>query len=287
MKLAQKAFTLIELLVVIAIIAILAAILFPVFAQAKLAAKKTVALSNAKQVALANYMYMEDYDDTLIKSFFGFPQAPACDWGTANGIFYNWRYALQPYCAKSTGLLGDPTNPFAGTSFWTSAYSSSTVNSSLPSNFATNTSVIGFANGGCAGLNDKNGQGTLDALQSPADTIIMTPSRTQWNDMPWTWGTFSGLAGGPSSGNMYNGWCINNTCPATGNGPIHAVGKVVTFVWADGHAKAKAYSQTLRMNDQTNDDWDSAQMLNLSTGVNFTYADRKAAVASGFFTEYK
>jgi prepilin-type N-terminal cleavage/methylation domain-containing protein len=59
----KRAFTLIELLVVIAIIAILAAILFPVFAQAKAAAKKTAALSNTKQLATASLMYASDFDD--------------------------------------------------------------------------------------------------------------------------------------------------------------------------------------------------------------------------------
>lgn len=59
----RHAFTLIELLVVIAIIAILAAILFPVFAQAKVAAKKTADLSNHKQTSLAFLMYENDYDD--------------------------------------------------------------------------------------------------------------------------------------------------------------------------------------------------------------------------------
>lgn len=59
----QKAFTLIELLVVIAIIAILAAILFPVFAQAKEAAKRTQALSNVKQIGLSLHMYSADSDD--------------------------------------------------------------------------------------------------------------------------------------------------------------------------------------------------------------------------------
>ena len=62
----RKAFTLIELLVVIAIIAILAAILFPVFAQAKLAAKKTVALSAAKQIGISLALYSSDADDMVV-----------------------------------------------------------------------------------------------------------------------------------------------------------------------------------------------------------------------------
>src|SRR5687767_3270463 len=62
---ARRAFTLIELLVVIAIIAILAAILFPVFAQAKEAAKKTQCLSNTKQTVLGALMYAADYDDVI------------------------------------------------------------------------------------------------------------------------------------------------------------------------------------------------------------------------------
>jgi prepilin-type N-terminal cleavage/methylation domain-containing protein/prepilin-type processing-associated H-X9-DG protein len=62
----QRAFTLIELLVVIAIIAILAAILFPVFAQAKEAAKKTTCISNLKQLGIASIMYSGDNDDTYV-----------------------------------------------------------------------------------------------------------------------------------------------------------------------------------------------------------------------------
>lgn len=63
MRTSRKAFTLIELLVVIAIIAILAAILFPVFAQAKVAAKKISCVSNVKQMAVAAQLYLGDYDD--------------------------------------------------------------------------------------------------------------------------------------------------------------------------------------------------------------------------------
>ena len=62
---SRRAFTLIELLVVIAIIAILAAILFPVFAQAKNAAKKTADLSNIKQIGLGTVMYAGDADDVM------------------------------------------------------------------------------------------------------------------------------------------------------------------------------------------------------------------------------
>jgi len=67
---AKRAFTLIELLVVIAIIAILAAILFPVFAQAKGAAKQTVCLSNVKQMGLATSLYVSDNDGTFPITFF-------------------------------------------------------------------------------------------------------------------------------------------------------------------------------------------------------------------------
>jgi prepilin-type N-terminal cleavage/methylation domain-containing protein len=72
----RRAFTLIELLVVIAIIAILAAILFPVFVKAKVAAKKTTTISNQKQIALGIMMYIADYDDV-------WPRNDDCAPGTA------------------------------------------------------------------------------------------------------------------------------------------------------------------------------------------------------------
>jgi prepilin-type N-terminal cleavage/methylation domain-containing protein/prepilin-type processing-associated H-X9-DG protein len=85
----KRAFTLIELLVVIAIIAILAAILFPVFAQAKAAAKKTQCLSNMKQIGTAMNMYLNDNDDML----------PQAEYGRDG---YQWYTSVFPYI-KSDG----------------------------------------------------------------------------------------------------------------------------------------------------------------------------------------
>jgi prepilin-type N-terminal cleavage/methylation domain-containing protein/prepilin-type processing-associated H-X9-DG protein len=78
----QGAFTLIELLVVIAIIAILAAILFPVFAQARAKARQTVCLSNLKQIGLGAVMYAQDYDETVVpvQVYSGNPATPLYNW---------------------------------------------------------------------------------------------------------------------------------------------------------------------------------------------------------------
>jgi prepilin-type N-terminal cleavage/methylation domain-containing protein/prepilin-type processing-associated H-X9-DG protein len=82
----QRGFTLIELLVVIAIIAILAAILFPVFAKARESARKTSCLSNMKQIGLASLMYAQDYDETYDDSRMANDQL---DGAGCNGIFTN------------------------------------------------------------------------------------------------------------------------------------------------------------------------------------------------------
>jgi len=102
----KKAFTLIELLVVIAIIAILAAILFPVFAQAKEAAKKTQCLSNIKNLSLAVIMYTGDYDDLAPQSSAG-PNPPTPAQVTAGDYYIEWSQAVYPYIKNGTS--GGPT----------------------------------------------------------------------------------------------------------------------------------------------------------------------------------
>src|ERR1700722_11124416 len=90
-----RAFTLIELLVVIAIIAILAAILFPVFAQAKASAKKTVCISSQKQLGLAIVMYTGDVDDT-------YPMDQWYDNTTPSAPQVRWQESVRPYIKNGT-----------------------------------------------------------------------------------------------------------------------------------------------------------------------------------------
>jgi prepilin-type N-terminal cleavage/methylation domain-containing protein len=137
----RKAFTLIELLVVIAIIAILAAILFPVFAQAKMAAKKTAALNNVKNIATGSMIYMSDSDDLYplanivmpgngINSYNRFiptPQTLATAYTTAAGVdaLAAWyANAMRPYI-KSEAIWDDPV-AMSTTSIYTLGITSTT-----------------------------------------------------------------------------------------------------------------------------------------------------------------
>jgi prepilin-type N-terminal cleavage/methylation domain-containing protein len=128
----RRGFTLIELLVVIAIIAILAAILFPVFAQARAKARSIACLSNCKQVGNAFAMYTQDYDET----------SPSM-WGG-----WEWFYGMFPYMKSADLLLcperieGSPTSYNAmGQSFGMKRYSG----------YGYNWGPIGWRGGGLLG----------------------------------------------------------------------------------------------------------------------------------------
>jgi prepilin-type N-terminal cleavage/methylation domain-containing protein/prepilin-type processing-associated H-X9-DG protein len=99
----KHGFTLIELLVVIAIIAILAAILFPVFAKAREKARQTACLSNMKQIGLGIMQYTEDYDEQ-------FPMVRVSGNGNGGGPTYEWRFEINPYI-KSAQVFACPSNP--------------------------------------------------------------------------------------------------------------------------------------------------------------------------------
>ncbi len=150
----KKAFTLIELLVVIAIIAILAAILFPVFAQAKSAAKKAASISNQKQIGLAIIQYGADWDDM-------YPRNDDCIAGSSlnNALnttpfnlaacvgggpymyrmnHYAWQKWIMPY-TKSVPLFFHPAVDYKGFSNWT-------THGELMGSYGINLSLTGALN---------------------------------------------------------------------------------------------------------------------------------------------
>jgi prepilin-type N-terminal cleavage/methylation domain-containing protein len=107
-----RGFTLIELLVVIAIIAILSAILFPVFAQAKEAARKTTSLSNLRQLGLAWTLYAGDFDDAAARTLtMGTSGRLIYWWGSWDGtILREEEGPLYPY-TRGKGIQSDPSFP--------------------------------------------------------------------------------------------------------------------------------------------------------------------------------
>jgi len=110
-KSKPRGFTLIELLVVIAIIAILASILFPVFARARENARRTSCISNLKQMGLATMQYTQDYDEGLPVALYGVPTTYAYPDGQAwqSGILY-WPQMIYPY-HKSSQVFYCPSSP--------------------------------------------------------------------------------------------------------------------------------------------------------------------------------
>jgi prepilin-type N-terminal cleavage/methylation domain-containing protein len=173
----RSGFTLIELLVVIAIIAILAAILFPVFAQAKMAAKKTTMISNMKQNLTATMLYMGDYDDYYpLKAMIGYDPAE---------MAITWDKTIQPYM-KNYNLLtsSEDTRPKYNTPYGKTRRSIGVV-----SNLFRGVSVspsLGWCGGQCMPPVSST------FVPDPAGTIAMglkpqpaNPDPTIWTKTEW------------------------------------------------------------------------------------------------------
>jgi prepilin-type N-terminal cleavage/methylation domain-containing protein/prepilin-type processing-associated H-X9-DG protein len=196
----RKAFTLIELLVVIAIIAILAAILFPVFAQAKAAAKKTQCLSNTKQMGTAIHLYLADNEDTFSPGYY-YRNPNAAGNLDATGI-EQWSGFMQPYIKNWNMFIcpSDKTNGIAPTNwddrsggsnnlgFGGGGSVSFTPGTGMQDNqaprlsYTANEQVMPRPRGGIGGVNIGQAQQVVNAtgIDNPAGTIAVT----EFSDFP-------------------------------------------------------------------------------------------------------
>jgi prepilin-type N-terminal cleavage/methylation domain-containing protein/prepilin-type processing-associated H-X9-DG protein len=233
----RSAFTLIELLVVIAIIAILAAILFPVFAQAKLAAKKSVALSNTKQIGTGMHLYLSDYDDVT-------PSVYSVD-GRSIDVYQ----LFQPYVKNMGIFFSDEWRMTNGSSAGGGTVScNNQASNTIPGAYAPSgsdaTRCIGFgynwgfgvwAGGGLTGF-QYNWDGSSAPTRSHSNTVLPGISATSVED----------VAKMAAFGDTYNG--RRYTISAIGSilqyytGPAKnsslRYGGTFNFAFVDGHAKA-------------------------------------------------
>jgi prepilin-type N-terminal cleavage/methylation domain-containing protein/prepilin-type processing-associated H-X9-DG protein len=139
----KSAFTLIELLVVIAIIAILSAVLFPVFARAREKARATVCLSNLKQIGLATMQYVQDFDELLPNARFGTGTGASRNNNPASPNFlYVWEDAIFPY-VKVTQAFSCPDDPSQNNGPYVYAFTSANPGYGFGS-YAANCSFQGF-----------------------------------------------------------------------------------------------------------------------------------------------
>ena len=226
MKRRRNGFTLIELLVVIAIIAILAAILFPVFAKAREAARKTSCESNLKQIGTAFRMYSQDFDENAPNNGYDAANTVACPQETTRtgyrGTICN---SLQPY-VKNTNLFTCPSDTQKALNIAdTSACPAGTANVYVDSycfnylgigSSTTSTTYTGAA---------YNDAGVL----APADLMVMWDSNNRWAD------------GGGATGPFYGREIVQFAAGNYNYGARHS--GQLNYLFYDGHVKGGRWDQ--------------------------------------------
>lgn len=222
----KRGFTLIELLVVIAIIAILAAILFPVFAAAKDSAKNTVLLSQSKQLGTASLMYASDYDDLF---------APSMASSQEYWIDDAWQILIQPY-VKNLNMIRNPKRDPFNNGYLTKAehfgmppraYTASDATAHAQGYFSGTHDGFAIRFEGIAGfvnLNPDWGYDWMGRYYAPSysTTMIVDPSTTEMLGEANWWDLGFSIVGATDP----YGWCMYND--ATNNSVYNITGNTCT-----------------------------------------------------------
>ncbi|GIV06298.1 MAG: hypothetical protein KatS3mg016_1873 [Fimbriimonadales bacterium] len=264
-------FTLIELLVVIAIIAILAAILFPVFAQARESARLTQCASNMRQIGLALLSYATDYDEGLPprrETLLVAPNPDPCREGYQENVCRSWKHLVLPYI-KNADVFSCPTNPLARSLDTTSADPQDAPGAAVcpanqriqpffrrgyfyyhaffKSSFPAGTSAW------WAGLNY-----TLTSITHPATALLVGENKDAFPDYgPW----MSYLCPRPLCPNSWN------NSPYSNWGARHrGSDRRANIIFADGHVKLTHWSETCRPVNS-----DNTNMWQYDPNFNYTY----------------
>jgi prepilin-type N-terminal cleavage/methylation domain-containing protein/prepilin-type processing-associated H-X9-DG protein len=232
-----SAFTLIELLVVIAIIAILAAILFPVFAQAREKARQTACLSNEKQIANAWLMYSQDYDETTL---------PWSTDGSSAGKAFAWPYVLQSY-TKNWDVFRCPSVPDSLISYTYNANVGGATPApdgpirpiasiQYPSQTPTFAECIGF--GSNPGVNNANNvQGWAFSFIAPDNTGGFQIRAIKYENVNPGTGVFTGATSEQSWGSTVANGQPSAARLAAGQVKANLHSEGSNYVFADGHVK--------------------------------------------------
>ncbi|WP_309690878.1 DUF1559 domain-containing protein [Armatimonas sp.] len=220
MKLSKSAFTLIELLVVIAIIAILAAILFPVFAQARAKARQIACVSNMKQIGVGIMMYSQDYDETYPMSNFRDPAKPDNT---------TWQFLIDPY-VKGGFPEAVSTSANRKLSIYYCPDYDATVNKGTrpSSSYNSNFFVMGSFDANIGVVAERQPPKALAALEAPAQVVAVTESQ---GNCVWTTGNDTNVFPAPFTSGVF----VSCARPYIWARTRHSGGSSFTF--ADGHAK--------------------------------------------------
>lgn len=238
--LSKKAgFTLIELLVVIAIIAILAAILFPVFAQARESARAASCTSNMKQVILAEMMYAQDYDETYAPSRQVDLVNGADD--CAVGSKFGWKQKDQPYI-KNWSLYRCPSNPNDDSpSDDASPFLDWGPNNVPPRVDQLNAKISYARNGYLFGAGPTNPPTKMAHLDRPATQMQILESTWSCADLG-DWVATNGDAGTVPACQWGTGFYQHHGATPGGNGNNHGHAPNQgqgNWAFADGHVKSR------------------------------------------------